>query len=285
MDRHGHERIRVMEGPRERWEDARHAWSAEVPEPESSPYERQGEKPELVVGLEEVREMIGDPETVLVDVRSKEEFSGERFWPSGASEGAGRPGRLPGAVHVPVELAREQDGSLADGEALRRACEERGVEPGRRVVVYCTIGNRASQVGFALKHQLGYPDVPSTTARGLSGGARRRRRSRPERPPRSRRRLLAADQARLAAIRMANQQAVDSSFSLSRPSRANGCVRSVKPAGRLAVAFRYRRTHRGSCRSFRPCSGGASVFRHTSKGGEYADPLAPARYRADSIRP
>ena len=159
MDRHGHERIRVMEGPRERWEDARHPWSAEVPEPGSSPYERQGEKPELVVGLEEVREMIGDPETVLVDVRSKEEFSGERFWPSGASEGAGRPGRLPGAVHVPVELAREQDGSLADGEALRRACEERGVEPGRRVVVYCTIGNRASQVGFALKHQLGYPDV------------------------------------------------------------------------------------------------------------------------------
>jgi thiosulfate/3-mercaptopyruvate sulfurtransferase len=159
MDRHGHGRIRVMEGPRGRWEEAGHPWSAEAPKPESTSYRRRGEKPELVVGLKEVQGMIGDPETVLVDVRSEEEFSGERFWPSGASEGAGRPGHLPGAVHIPVDLAREEDGSLADGETLRRACEEQGVVPGRRVITYCTIGNRASQVGFALKHLLAFPDV------------------------------------------------------------------------------------------------------------------------------
>ena len=159
MDRHGHERIRVMDGPRERWEGAGHPWSTDVPEPDSSSYERRGEKPELVVGRQEVREMIGDPKTLLLDVRSEEEFIGERFWPSGATEGAGRPGHIPGAVHVPVDLAREEDGSLADGEDLRRACEELGVESGRRVVTYCTIGNRASQVAFALKHLLGYPDM------------------------------------------------------------------------------------------------------------------------------
>jgi thiosulfate/3-mercaptopyruvate sulfurtransferase len=27
------------------------------------------------------------------------------------------------------------------------------------VITYCTIGNRASQVAFALKHELGYPNV------------------------------------------------------------------------------------------------------------------------------
>ena len=115
--------------------------------------------PDLVVSRREVQELIGDPGTVLMDVRSEEEFAGERFWPSGATEGAGRPGHIPGAVHVPVDLAREEDGSLADGEELRRVCRELGVEPGRRVVTYCTIGNRASQVAFALKHVLGYPDV------------------------------------------------------------------------------------------------------------------------------
>jgi thiosulfate/3-mercaptopyruvate sulfurtransferase len=31
--------------------------------------------------------------------------------------------------------------------------------PERRVITYCTIGNRASQVAFVLKHILGYPDV------------------------------------------------------------------------------------------------------------------------------
>jgi thiosulfate/3-mercaptopyruvate sulfurtransferase len=105
-----------------------------------------------------VRELIEDPQTVLIDARSNEEFIGERFWPSGA-ESVGRAGHIPGAVHAPVDLAGREDGSLADGEDLRRACERLGVEPGRRVVLYCTIGNRASQVAFALKHLLGYPDV------------------------------------------------------------------------------------------------------------------------------
>lgn len=158
MDCHGHERIRLMDG-RERWRVAGHPWDTEVPEPASSSYERQSEKPELIVGQQEVREMSGDPETKIVDVRSEEEFSGKRFWPSGATEGAGRPGRIPSAVHLPVDLARREDGSLADGEELRRACEGLGLEPDQRVVVYCTIGNRASLVAFALKAQLGYRDV------------------------------------------------------------------------------------------------------------------------------
>ncbi len=159
LDRHGHERIRIMEGPRESWQGAGYQWSTELPQPASSVYQRSGEKPELVVGRHEVEEMLGDPGTVLMDVRSREEFAGERFWPSGALEGAGRPGRLPGAVHVPVDLVRREDDSLADGESLRRACESLGVEPGRRVVTYCTIGNRASQVAFALVEQMGYTNV------------------------------------------------------------------------------------------------------------------------------
>ena len=159
MERHGHEEIRLMESPRTRWVEAGYGWSAEVPEPAPSAYRPLGENPALVVGRREVEAMIGDPEMVILDVRSEEEFSGEQFWPSGATEGAGRPGHIPGAVHVPVDLARREDGSLADGEELRRACEDLGMQPGQRVVVYCTIGNRASVVAYALREQLGYEDV------------------------------------------------------------------------------------------------------------------------------
>jgi thiosulfate/3-mercaptopyruvate sulfurtransferase len=113
----------------------------------------------LVVRWQELQEMIGDRGTAILDVRAKEEFSGERFWPSGATEGAGRAGRIPGAVHLPVDLARREDGSLADGRQLLRACEDLGLEPGQRVVTYCTIGNRASVVAFALREQLGYGEV------------------------------------------------------------------------------------------------------------------------------
>lgn len=155
----GHERVRVMDGSRDRWPDAGQPWSGDRPRLVAVDYGHASPGAELMVSGETVRGLITDADTVIADTRSREEFAGERFWPSGAAAGAGRPGRIPGAVHLPVGLAQNDDGSLADGEALRRACERAGVTPDRRVVTYCTIGNRASLIAFALKHTLGYPDV------------------------------------------------------------------------------------------------------------------------------
>ena len=145
LDWHGHERIRVMAGPRERWESAGHSWSTEVPEPRSTAYERKGDKPDLVVTGDQVRKLMRVPDAVILDVRSPEEFSGERFWPSGATEDVGRAGHVPGAIHVPVDVLEEDDGTPADTEKLRRLYEGQGVVPQRRVVAYCTIGNRAAR--------------------------------------------------------------------------------------------------------------------------------------------
>jgi thiosulfate/3-mercaptopyruvate sulfurtransferase len=159
LDWHGHERVRVLGGTRERWESAGHAWSIEVPEPRPRAYERRGAKPELVVSHEELLKATNAPDAVILDVRSAEEFSGERFWPSGATEDVGRAGHVPGAVHLPVDVLHGDDGAPTDHEELRRLYEQAGVTPDRRVLTYCTIGNRASQVAHVLKYELGYPDV------------------------------------------------------------------------------------------------------------------------------
>ena len=160
LDWHGHERIRVMAGPRERWESSGHSWSTDVPEPRlTACYERKEDKPDLVVSGDQVQKLMRAPHAVILDVRSREEFSGERFWPSGATEDVGRAGHVPGAIHVPVDVLHEDDGTPTDPEKLRRLYEDQGVVPERRVVAYCTIGNRASQVAHVLKHELGYPDV------------------------------------------------------------------------------------------------------------------------------
>jgi hypothetical protein len=42
---------------------------------------------------------------------------------------------------------------------LRRTFEQAGVTKDKTAIVYCTIGNRASQAWFALKYLLDYPDV------------------------------------------------------------------------------------------------------------------------------
>jgi thiosulfate/3-mercaptopyruvate sulfurtransferase len=159
MDSLGHERAVVMEGGREAWEAAGGDWSTEVPDPERSSYERGDGNPELVVSREELEELLESEGAVILDVRSPEEYSGERFWPSGATEDVGRAGHVPGAVHVPVDLIRGHQDAAPDLEELRNAYAGAGVVPERKVVAYCTIGNRASQVTFVLRHQMDYPDV------------------------------------------------------------------------------------------------------------------------------
>jgi thiosulfate/3-mercaptopyruvate sulfurtransferase len=159
LDRHGHERMKVMDGPREQWAGEGREWSTEVPEPDSTSYVSDGGHVGLLASMAEVQDAIGDPDTVILDVRSPEEFSGERFWPSGAAEVVGRAGHVPGAVHVPVSSLTDEDGTPTDRERLRAVYEEAGVTPDKKVITYCTIGNRASQVAFVLKHELGYPDV------------------------------------------------------------------------------------------------------------------------------
>ena len=48
----------------------------------------------------------------LLDVRSRDEFDGERFWPSGGMEEGGRAGHVPGARHLPVDGLTHDDGSF-----------------------------------------------------------------------------------------------------------------------------------------------------------------------------
>jgi thiosulfate/3-mercaptopyruvate sulfurtransferase len=159
LDHHGHDRILMMDGGREAWEESGGEWTTEAPEPSLSLYRRGGGKPELVVSLDELEKLIGSGDAVILDVRSSAEFTGERFWPSGATEDVGRAGHVPGAVHIPVDVIRDQGNGVPDPEDLRRTFTGEGVTPERRVITYCTIGNRASQVSFVLKHRLGYPDV------------------------------------------------------------------------------------------------------------------------------
>jgi thiosulfate/3-mercaptopyruvate sulfurtransferase len=152
MRSYGHSQVRLMDGSREQWLDAGHAWTSEVAAPTPTRYLLASERPDLATQAE-VLGLIGDPDVVLADVRSREEFIGERFWPSGGMQEGGRAGHIPGAVWLAVDIAQQSP------EEVREVCEAAAVGPDQHVVVYCTIGNRASQVWYVLKHLLGYPRV------------------------------------------------------------------------------------------------------------------------------
>jgi thiosulfate/3-mercaptopyruvate sulfurtransferase len=156
---YGHKDVRMLPGNRDDWEKHGAAWSSDVPAPEATLYTLPAEDTKLLATREDVEQATRDPVSLVLDVRSEAEFRGAQFWPSGAAEDTGRAGRVPTAVHVPIDLVRDETRALKDTEELRRIYQEAGVSPDRKVITYCTIGNRASLAWFVLTYLLGYPNV------------------------------------------------------------------------------------------------------------------------------
>lgn len=146
---HGHRRAVLMDGPRDEW---RGSWNTELPTPRQTTY-RLRPATALVT-----RDELLALDDVILDVRAEPEYAGERFWPSGAPEERGRPGHVPGALNVPISELRIESGFRPVAE-MQDALRRRGITPEMRVIVYCTIGNRASQAWYALTHLLGFADV------------------------------------------------------------------------------------------------------------------------------
>ena len=75
----------------------------------------------MSVGRDEVRDRLGEPGRVLLDVRSPEEYRGERVMPPpGFDHGAERAGRIPGAVHLFFRELLNEDDTYKDKEELAR---------------------------------------------------------------------------------------------------------------------------------------------------------------------
>jgi thiosulfate/3-mercaptopyruvate sulfurtransferase len=159
MQAYGHKRVLMLNDTRQSWCEAGRPWTTDVPTPMPSTYALPQAEPAQLMSLDAMQSILGSGDPVILDVRSEAEFTGERFWPSGATEGAGRPGHVPGAVHLHIDLLHEADGTLKSEEVMRQLFRDRGVVPERGVVTYCTIGNRASEVAWILKYLLDYPNV------------------------------------------------------------------------------------------------------------------------------
>jgi thiosulfate/3-mercaptopyruvate sulfurtransferase len=159
MSAHGHRDVRMLAGSREQWTQAGAQWSTEVPAPAQSSYPLAAASADLLASRADVEAASADAGQVLLDVRSRLEYDGERFWPSGATADAGRAGHVPGAISVPIDLLCNKDDTPKPVTELRGVLERAGVTREKKVIAYCTIGNRASQAWFALKYLLDYPDV------------------------------------------------------------------------------------------------------------------------------
>ncbi|MFK4728470.1 sulfurtransferase [Agromyces mediolanus] len=155
----GHEDVRLLDGGRDLWiAEGRELTTAPA---EVTPVEYPVvERDDTAVRAfkEDVLAHLGKP---LIDVRSPEEYSGERTTaPAYPEEGALRAGHIPTAASVPWARAAASDGTFrtrAELDAIYR--EEVGLEDDDEVVAYCRIGERSSHTWFVLTHLLGFEHV------------------------------------------------------------------------------------------------------------------------------
>ena len=98
----------------------------------------------------------------LVDVRSPEEFRGERMhMPDYPNEGALRGGHIPGARSIPWSRAVDPETHCFRSAAELKTIyqQEHGLKAHDETIVYCRIGERSSHTWFALTYLLGFERV------------------------------------------------------------------------------------------------------------------------------
>lgn len=155
----GHEDVRLLDGGRDKWiaEGRDLTVEASAPTQGEYPIVERNDAP-IRAFKEDVLAHFGNP---LIDVRSPEEYSGQRtHMPAYPEEGALRGGHIPTAASIPWARAAAENGTYRSrGELEALYLGEAGLTEGDNVVAYCRIGERSSHTWFALKYLLGFDTV------------------------------------------------------------------------------------------------------------------------------
>lgn len=155
----GHEDVRLMDGGRDKWIAEGRELTKDKPSITAANYPviERNDTP-IRAYLQDTLAHIGKP---MIDVRSPEEYSGERtHMPSYPEEGALRGGHIPGAASVPWAKAINEDNTFKTRSELEEIyLKGAGLKPGDDVIAYCRIGERSSHTWFVLNYLLGFTGV------------------------------------------------------------------------------------------------------------------------------
>jgi thiosulfate/3-mercaptopyruvate sulfurtransferase len=156
---YGHDKVKLLDGGRKKWELESRELVTEVPHREKTSYHAKEQDKSLRAFRDEVVASIGNKN--LVDVRSPDEFAGRLLAPAHLpQEQAQRGGHIPTAKNVPWSKAADEDGTFKSDESLRALYgDEAGLDFSQDTIAYCRIGERSAHTWFVLHELLGQPNV------------------------------------------------------------------------------------------------------------------------------
>lgn len=155
----GHDDVRLLDGGRAKWEADGREYTLDAPTPTPTEYPIVERNDSTIRAFrDDVLTHLGNP---LIDVRSPEEYSGERTTaPAYPEEGALRAGHIPSAQSVPWSKAVADDGTFRPLNELNEIYRDgAGLKDGDDIVAYCRIGERSSHTWFVLNYLMGFENV------------------------------------------------------------------------------------------------------------------------------
>jgi thiosulfate/3-mercaptopyruvate sulfurtransferase len=157
----GYGNVKLLNGGRKKWELESRPMSSDVPSFKATDFKVDAPvNGDFRAFRDEVLQKASSAKSAFVDVRSPEEFRGEKLAPDHLpQEQAQVPGHIPGAANVPWGKAANEDGSFKSADELKSLYEGVDVTSDKEIIAYCRIGERSSHTWFALHELLGYGNV------------------------------------------------------------------------------------------------------------------------------
>jgi thiosulfate/3-mercaptopyruvate sulfurtransferase len=157
----GFENARLLDGGRTKWEAEGRTMTTDRPSFARTAYEAPPRSDEQIRAFFADALEQSKASRPLVDVRSPQEFTGERtHMPDYPQEGTLRGGHIPGARSVPWTRAANPDATFKPALELRAIYErEQGLKASDDIITYCRIGERSAHTWFVLTYLLGYQQV------------------------------------------------------------------------------------------------------------------------------
>ena len=107
-------------------------------------------RPEIFASIEDVDNAIIDPNVILIDARTQEEFSGNH---------KNSEGHIPTAVNLNFEDLLTETGAFKSKDELMQLAQSMGLTPDKELIFYCRTSVRAGVSYVAFKKILEYPKI------------------------------------------------------------------------------------------------------------------------------
>jgi thiosulfate/3-mercaptopyruvate sulfurtransferase len=158
----GVKNVKILDGGRLRWvEEGRKLTTDAATYPAGKITLQERDDTKIRAFREEVLEHL-KTKGQLVDVRSPEEYRGERtHMPEYPQEGCLRGGHIPGAKSIPWAKAVDPDThTFRPASELKKLYEQdNNLKKDAETIAYCRIGERSSHTWFALTYLIGFDKV------------------------------------------------------------------------------------------------------------------------------